>query len=260
MDFGIRGKVAMVAASSKGLGRACALELAREGCAVSLCGRSTANLEAAVAALRAEVPEARLLATPCDVNQAADLEAWHATSAAAFGPVDILVTNTGGPTPGTFLDLSEAQWSAGVETTLMNVVRLSRLVLPDMRRRRWGRLIHITSLVAKQPAPILTISSTLRAGISALTKTLAAEFAADGITVNAVLPGHILTERQYELAHAKGLAPETHFERLGQAIPAGRLGDPAELAAAVAFLASARASYLTGTSLQVDGGIVQGTF
>lgn len=260
MDLGIRGKVAMVAASSKGLGRACALELAREGCVVSLCGRSEANLEAALTAIRVEVPESRLLATPCDVARPQDLEAWHAATVEAFGPVDILVTNSGGPIPGTFLDLSETQWTTGVETTLLNVVRLSRLVLPAMRQRHWGRLIHLTSLVAKQPAPILTISSTLRAGISALTKTLAAEFAANGITVNAVLPGHILTERQYELAHAKGLAPEEHFGRLAEVIPAGRLGEPSELAAAVTFLASARASYLTGVSLQVDGGIVQSTF
>ncbi len=260
MDFGIRGRVAMVAASSKGLGFASALELAKEGCAVSLCGRSRERLDAAVGRLQAQVPEARVHTTVCDVSAPNQLGVWHRETAEALGPVDILVTNTGGPTPGRFMTLSEDQWAAGVESTLLNVVRLCRLVIPAMQARGWGRIIHITSLVAKQPAPILTLSSTLRAGLSGLTKTLASELAPSGITVHAVLPGHIHTERQLELAHAKGLSAEAHLDAVSRTIPAGRLGTPEELAAAVAFLASHRAGYLTGTSLQVDGGLIQSTF
>ncbi|WP_306590964.1 SDR family oxidoreductase [Geothrix sp. 21YS21S-4] len=262
MDLGIRGKVAMVAAGTKGIGKAGALALAAEGCAVSVCGRSAESLAAAKAELeRLGVPA---LAVAADVSSAADLARWHDETVAALGPVDILITNTGGPKAATFGDLSDADWADGVESTLMNVVRLSRLVLPGMRARKWGRIVHITSLVAKQPYPLLTISSTLRAGLSGLTRTLAMEAAADGVTVNALLPGHIMTDRQHHLAEVKaaaeGITVEAHFARQAAAIPAKRIGDPAEAGAVLAFLCSAPASYLTGQSLLVDGGLVQGTF
>lgn len=264
MEFGIQGRVAMVAAASKGLGRACALSLAREGCAVSICGRSLENLDAARAAILSEVPGARVLTVPCDLSRAEALEAWVARTEAELGPVDILVTNTGGPAAATFMDLTEAQWEEGVQGTLMNVVRLSKRVLPGMRARGWGRIVHITSLVAKQPKAILTISSTLRAGISALTKVLATENAAFGVNVNAALPGHILTDRQLHLAEVtcarEGITQEAHFARQAKEIPAGRIGRPEEFGDVVAFLCSDRASYLTGVSLQVDGGIVGSTF
>jgi 3-oxoacyl-[acyl-carrier protein] reductase len=146
----------------------------------------------------------------------------------------------------------------------MNVVRMTRLVLPGMKQRHWGRIIHITSLVAKQPYPLLTISSTLRAGLSGLTRTLAMETAKDGITVNALLPGHVMTDRQVHLAEVKsqaeGITVEQHFARQAAAIPAGRIGNPEEVGAVIAFLCGAPASYLTGQSLLVDGGLVDGTF
>lgn len=262
MDLGIRGKVAMVAAGSKGLGRAAALALAAEGCAVSICGRGAEALAAVKAEL--EALGVRALAVTADVAEAGDLVRWHQATEAALGPVDILVTNTGGPKAAVFADLSDDDWAAGVESTLMNVVRMSRLVLPGMRARRWGRIVHITSLVAKQPLPLLTISSTLRAGLSGLTRTLAIESAKDGITVNALLPGHIMTDRQTHLAEVKskaeGITVEQHFARQAAAIPARRIGDPEEIGAVIAFLCSAPASYLTGQSLLVDGGLVQGTF
>jgi 3-oxoacyl-[acyl-carrier protein] reductase len=262
MDLGIRGKVAMVAAGSKGLGRAAALALAAEGCVVSICGRGSEALAATQADLEAlGVPTLALVA---DVSVPGDLVRWHQATEAALGPVDILITNTGGPKAAIFSDLSDGDWAAGVDSTLMNVVRLSRLVLPGMRARNWGRLVHITSLVAKQPYPLLTISSTLRAGLSALTRTLALETAKDGITVNALLPGHILTDRQTHLAEVKskaeGITVEQHFVRQAAAIPAGRIGQPDEVGAVIAFLCSTQASYLTGQSLLVDGGLVQGTF
>ena len=204
MDLGIRGKVAMVAAGSKGLGRAAALALAAEGCAVSVCGRSVDSLAAVKAEL--EALGGRALAVVADVAKAEDLIRWHEATEAALGPVDILITNTGGPKAATFADLSDEDWAAGVDSTLMNVVRMTRLVLPGMRARQWGRIVHITSLVAKQPYPLLTISSTLRAGLSGLTRTLALESARDGVTVNALLPGHIMTDRQLHLAEVKAKA------------------------------------------------------
>ncbi len=262
MDLGIRNRVAMVAAASKGLGKAAAVSLAQEGCKLSICGRSEVGLEAA--RLELEALGAEVLAMSCDVSQTEDLAHWHQTTRQRFGPVDILVTNTGGPKAAVFQDLSDEDWAAGVDSTLMNIVRLTRLVLPEMRSRGWGRIVHITSLVAKQPLPILTISSTLRAGISGLTKTLAQETARDGITVNALLPGHIMTDRQVHLgelkAKAEGISLEDYFTRTAAAIPAGRIGRPEEIGDTIAFLCSARASYLTGTSIQVDGGLIQSTF
>ncbi|HJW71925.1 MAG TPA: SDR family oxidoreductase [Geothrix sp.] len=262
MEFGIRGKVAMVAAGSKGLGRAAALALAAEGCAVSVCGRGREALNATKAELEAlGVPA---LAVVADVSKAEDLVRWHQETETALGPVDILVTNTGGPKAAAFGDLSDGDWAEGVESTLMNVVRLSRLVLSGMRARQWGRIVNITSLVAKQPYPLLTISSTLRAGLSGLTRTLATESARDGVTVNAVLPGHVMTDRQVHLAEvrsqADGISMTEHFARTATSIPAGRIGNPEEIGAVIAFLCSKPASYLTGQSLLVDGGLVQGTF
>ncbi|MFN7958242.1 MAG: SDR family oxidoreductase [Holophagaceae bacterium] len=262
MDLGIRGRVAMVAAGSKGLGRAAALALAAEGCAVSICGRGAEALAATRKELEAlGVP---VLAMAADISSAGDLTRWHQATESALGPVDILVTNTGGPKAATFDHLDDADWADGVESTLMNVVRLTRLVLPGMKARRWGRIVHITSLVAKQPYPLLTISSTLRSGLSGLTRTLALETAAEGITVNALLPGHIMTDRQHHLAEVKskaeGITVDEHFRRQAAAIPAKRIGEPAEAGAVIAFLCSAPASYVTGQSLLVDGGLVQGTF
>jgi 3-oxoacyl-[acyl-carrier protein] reductase len=262
MDLGIRGKVAMVAAGSKGLGRAAALALAAEGVAVAICGRGPEALATVQKELEAlGVPA---LAVMADVSSAVDLARWHQATEAALGPVDILITNTGGPKAATFDHLSDGDWVAGVETTLMNVVRMTRLVLPGMKARHWGRIVHITSLVAKQPYPLLTISSTLRAGLSGLTRTLALETAKDGITVNALLPGHVMTDRQTHLAEVKakaeGITVAEHFARQAAAIPAGRIGEPAEVGAVIAFLCSGPASYVTGQSLLVDGGLVQGTF
>lgn len=264
MDLKIRGRVAMVAAASKGIGKGVARSLLAEGCRVSICARSEEDLEKASEALARETPGGEIRAWPCDVTKREDLEGWHAKTVEAFGPVEILVTNTGGPPAARFENLTEEQWQAGVESTLLNVVRLSRLVLPAMRERKWGRIVHLTSLVAKQPIDLLTISSTLRAGLSALTRTMASQFARDGVLVNAVLPGHVLTDRQVHLneirSREEGVSVEDYAARVQQTIPLGRYGEPGEIGNVVAFLCSERASYVTGVSLQVDGGVIQSTF
>jgi 3-oxoacyl-[acyl-carrier protein] reductase len=257
MDLEIRGRVAMVAAASKGLGRAIAEALAREGCRLSICSRSEESIDAVSREIGGDV-----LGVACDVSSQADLDRWVAATRQRFGTIDILVTNTGGPPAATFLDLSEEQWRGGIDSTLMNVVRLCRAVLPAMREQQWGRIVHLTSFVAKQPTELLTISSTLRAGLSSLTKTLADQVAADGITVNAVLPGHFLTGRQRHLAEIRagqqGITPDEYLERSQETIPMRRFGRPEELADAVAFLCSERASYITGHSMLVDGGMFRG--
>jgi len=249
----------MVAAASKGLGRAIAESLAAEGCRLSICSRSLDSLEEVRTGIGGDV-----LAVACDVSKPEDLQRWFDQTVAHFGQVDILVTNTGGPPAAPFLKLSEEQWQSGIDSTLMNVVRLCRLVIPGMQERKWGRIVHLTSFVAKQPVELLTVSSTLRAGLSALTRTLADQVARDGILVNAVLPGHFLTDRQRHLSELRaadqGITPEEYLEKSQQLIPMGRFGRPSELADVVAFLCSERATYVTGASLQIDGGLTRSTF
>lgn len=265
MDTGLKGRVAMVAAASKGLGLACARSLLREGCRVSICSRNEQALLATAASLSADLSaDGEVIAIPADVSSTSDLESWHQSTLRAFGDVDILVTNTGGPPVRRFMELEDDDWKRGVESTLMNVVRLSRLVIPAMRQRRHGRIIHLTSLVARQPVDELTISSTLRAGLSGLTRTMASQFGPDGITVNAILTGHFATDRQFALADAhvreKGITREEYFEKSALEIPLRRFGDPGELGDIVAFLASDRAAYITGASIPVDGGAIRSTF
>lgn len=262
MNLELNNRVAMIAAASKGLGKACAIALAKEGCRTSIFARSAESLEKA----RAEIDEqahVEILTVAGDISSAADLEKWYRQTVQRFGQVDILVTNTGGPPIKRFQELTDDQWQAGVESTLMNVVRLSRFVIPGMQAKRWGRIIHLTSLVAKQPVDELTISSTLRAGLSGLTKTMANQLGPDNITVNAILTGHILTDRQYAIAEVRtkerGITHEQYFAQASAEIPLRRLGEPREVGEVVTFLASERASYISGVSLQIDGGLIRAT-
>ena len=257
MDLGLKGKVAMVAAASKGIGLAIAQELTAEGCVVSICGRNEETLEVASGLIG---PATRSYVV--DVANAEDLGWWVEQTHADLGPVDILVTNTGGPPAGSLESMTDDQWQAGFDSTLMNVIRLCRLVEPEMKARGWGRIVHITSLVAKAPSSVLPISSTLRAGIMGLTKVQGRDLAPFGITVNGVLPGHTLTDRQRHLAEIRAekesITPEEALVKQGAEVPVGRLATPDEVAAAVAFLCSTRAAYISGTSLLVDGGLTSG--
>ena len=257
MDLGINGKVAMVAAASKGIGLAIAKQLAAEGCRVSICGRNEQRLEAATAAIG---DEARSYVV--DVANPEDLSWWIEQTVQDLGPVDILVTNTGGPAAGGIDQITDEQWLDGFNNTLLNVVRLFREVHPMMAQSGWGRIVHITSLYAKEPSRVLPISSTLRAGIMSLTRLQATEYALEGITVNGVLPGHTLTDRQLHLAEVRAereqITPEEALILQAAEIPMKRMAQPEEIAAAVAFLCSEQAAYMTGTNLLIDGGLTKG--
>ena len=247
----------MVAASSQGIGLATAKLLAAEGARLSICARREDVLEAAAAEIGGDTRSYVV-----DVTDADDLAFWAEETRRDLGSPSILVTNTGGPPAGNWTEMTDAQWQSGFDSTLLNVVRLVRLVAPEMQAAGWGRVVHVTSLVAKEPNAVLPISSTLRAGISALVRLQAKELAPHGITVNAVLPGNTLTDRQRHLAEIRaereGITLEEALERAGQAVPVGRLGRPEEIAAAIAFLCSEAASYVSGTNLLVDGALTNG--
>jgi 3-oxoacyl-[acyl-carrier protein] reductase len=257
MDFGIAGKVALVAAGSKGIGFAAAKLLIAEGCKVSICARNQDGLDHALGLLG---PNAMGVAT--DVTKERDLGNWVGATEAKLGPASILVTNTGGPPAGDLSSISDKQWLDGVDSTLLNILRLMRLVTPGMIDQGFGRIVHVTSLVAKEPNSLLPISSTLRAGIMALTRLQATELASQGITVNGVLPGHTMTDRQVHLAeirsHRENISVEDALKRQAQTVPMHRLATADEIGAAIAFLCSVPAAYITGTNLLVDGGLTKG--
>jgi len=263
MDLGLTGRVAIVAAASKGLGRAVALELAREGADVTICARSEANLATAVETIR-QATGRTVVSAALDVTDAQAVAEMVAGVEQRTGRVDICVTNAGGPPSKPFLETSLAEWRAAAELTLMSAVSFAREVLPHMQKNRWGRLITITSMSVKQPIDGLMLSNSLRAGVTGMARTLANEFGPHGITINNVCPGSIRTERLETLygerARKEGVSREAVFTKLASQIPVGHIGTPEEFAAVVAFLASERASYVNGTTILVDGGYVRSLF
>jgi 3-oxoacyl-[acyl-carrier protein] reductase len=260
MDLGLGDKVALVAASSRGLGRAVAEELAREGAQLVLCARGEAALRETAEAIRASTG-VRVEAVPADVSQPAGVAKVVSAAMGAFGRVDVLVTNGGGPPAGPFETHSLEAWHEAMRQNLDSVVELTRAVLPGMKERRWGRIINVTSIAVKQPVDNLILSNSVRAAVTGFARTLANEVAQYGITVNNVMPGYTRTQRVDELAARnatlKGTSAEAQLAVWESQIPAGRLGAPEEFAAMVAFLASERASYTTGASIPVDGGWIR---
>jgi 3-oxoacyl-[acyl-carrier protein] reductase len=263
MDLGLRKKAALVAASSQGLGRAVALELAREGASLVLCARGSAALEQTCSSIRSETG-VEVTGIVGDLTLPEDVERIVQVGIERFGRIDILVTNVGGPPAGRFEALTREQWDEAHRLLLTSVLDLTRLVLPGMRERGWGRILNITSIASKQPVENLMLSNSLRAAVTGFAKSLANEVAADGVTVNNILPGYTLTDRLDDLigflAEKEGLSPDEVRNRWESEIPMRRLGDPKEFAALAAFLVSERASYITGSSIAVDGGWVKSLF
>ena len=263
MDLGLADKVALVAAGSRGLGRAVAEELAAEGASLVLCARDGRVLAETAAAI-AETSGAHVLAVPADVTVVDEIKRVAEAGRERFGRIDILVTNAGGPPAGRFDQLTHEQWEQATRLTLFSAIELARQVLPGMKERRWGRILNITSIAVKQPVENLMLSNSLRAGLTGFARTLANEVAAEGITVNNILPGYTRTERLDELAEMmadkQGISPDQFRSKWEMEIPMGRLGEPREFAALAAFLVSERASYITGTSIPVDGGWIRSLF
>ena len=260
MELGLAGKRAVVLAASRGLGYACARGLAAEGCAVVMASRSAERIEAAAQRIRAELRGATVHAAVADVSRPGEAESLVAAAVARLGGLDILVHNAGGPPPGDFASVGLEQWAQAFELSLMSFVRVARAALPEMKKGRWGRIVAITSSSIKQPIPGLVLSNAFRPGVLGAAKTLSREVAKDGILVNVVAPGRIATERIAEVDQAvaskTGSTPEAVRQASLAQIPLGRLGQPDELARVVVFLCSEAASYVTGTALQVDGGMV----
>lgn len=257
MDLGIKGKRALVCASSKGLGKAVALALAKEGAELFLCARTASDLKAAAEEIQASSPlPVRTYA--CDMSNAESRHELIAQLKAVWEGVDILIHNAGGPPPSTVQGTTTEAWQNGFDTNFLSIVHLNQTLLPYMKANQWGRIITVTSLSPMEPIPNMAVSNSIRAAVVAMMKTLSNEVAADNITVNCVAPGTIYTDRIESLVRSNvekfGGTRDQVLVDYANAVPAGRLGTPEEYAAMVAFLCSAHASYITGNTVTVDGG------
>ena len=263
MDLGLKDKVAMVAGASRGLGYAVARGLAAEGAKVSLGSRDAARIADAGRRIAGET-YADTLAVELDVRSSASIDAWHAQTLAKFGGVDLLFVNSGGPPAGTTLSFGDEAWQAAFESLVLSAIRMVRLTAPLMKARGGGAIVVSTSTSVREPIPNLALSNVVRASVSALSKTLANELAGDGIRVNHLLPGRINTDRIRELDTIRGqqlgISAEAQQANQSKVIPIGRYGEPEEFANAAVFLFSTAARYITGASLQVDGGMLKHVF
>ena len=261
MDFGIQGKTAIVCGASRGLGRACAEALAGEGVNIVVNAREF-DAVFDTARLIAERYVVEAVPVAADISHPDAPETLMKAAHDRFGGADILINNTGGPTPGTFADCADEEWEKAFHLTLLSAVRMTRAVLPSMTAKGWGRIINLTSIAVKQPIGGLILSNSLRSAVVGMAKTLSQEVAARGITVNNIATGTFYTERLRAIfedrANRQGITVEQVREEQESAIPMGRLGRPEELAWLVAFLASRRASYITGATIQIDGGMCAG--
>ncbi len=263
MDLGIHNKVALVAAASRGLGKAVALELSREGVRVAICSRTADTINQAAKDIAQETGH-DVIGIAADVTDRDSIQSLVSQTVNRFGSVDILVTNAGGPPSGTVADLSPDHYRSAVELNLMSTITMTYEALPYMRKAQWGRVVAITSVSARQPIDELVLSNTARAGVLGFIKSFSNQFAGEGITANSVCPGYTKTERTVELARmfvesGKG-TEEDFYAKVNQRVPMKRMGRVDEFAAAVAFLCSERASYITGVALPIDGGWVKGLY
>jgi 3-oxoacyl-[acyl-carrier protein] reductase len=260
MDLGLKNKVALVTAASRGLGRAVAEELAAEGASLIICSRKTDAIERVATEIK-NATGVEVLGLAADVANPEDVKRLVQSASERFGRIDILVTNAGGPPAGQFESFTLEQWEEATRLLLHSAVELARQVLPGMKERRWGRILNITSIAVKQPVDNLILSNSLRAAVTGFARTLANEVAGLGVTVNNIMPGYTRTERVEELARMmsakQGITPAEFIARWEQEIPMRRIGEPREFAALAAFLVSERASYITGTSIPVDGGWIK---
>jgi 3-oxoacyl-[acyl-carrier protein] reductase len=260
MDLGVSGKVALVCASSKGLGLAIASRLYEEGATIVMCARSKDDLEKASQSIQASYPGRSIPHLEViDLSCASLVEDFCNSLLKKYGAIDILVNNIGGPPPSSAESTSGDGWRIGFEQVFLSATRMSQLLVPAMKEKKWGRIITVTSLSVVEPIDFLVVSTTMRAAVTAFMKTLSKEVASSGVTVNTVLPGVIHTERIVNLRKEKaarvGSSLEVEMTQTARAIPMGRLGRPQELADLVAFLASENASYITGVNIPVDGGM-----
>jgi 3-oxoacyl-[acyl-carrier protein] reductase len=261
MDLGLKNKTALVAAASQGLGKATAFALAKEGVRVVICGRHKRELVKTADEIW-KITQSEVIPVVADVSRLQDIKKFVNIAKKRFGTVDILVNNAGGPPTGDILAITDEQWKKGHELTLMSTIRLTREVLPMMRKQKWGRIITIVSIAAVQPLNDLLISSTIRPGLFGLSKVLSNKYSRENITFNTVCPGMILTNRLEELMIARSVEKNTSKSRyLAEAakdIPIGRFGRPEEIGNVIAFLASEKASYITGENIVIDGGMAKG--
>jgi len=257
MDLGIRGKAALVTAASKGMGKATALGLAAEGVRVLMCARTAADIKAAADEVRTKTG-AEVVEMTADVTKKEDVERLVKRGVEAFGGIDILVANSGGPPRGNLDEMTDEQWYGAFEVATLSVVRLIRGVLPSMKQKRWGRILTIQSVSVKQPVPGLLLSNAVRPGVAGMFKTLSEELGPHNITINVVCPGKINTDRLKSGARQAGIPEDEFMRKAGSDVPLGRVGTPEEFANVMVFLASERASYVTGVALQVDGGLIRG--
>ena len=261
MDLGLKGKSVIVAASSQGIGKAAAERFASQGANVAMCARNQANLDAAANTTRLRFHN-DVFAKALDVTDSKAVHEFVEEVAERFGGVDVCVTNAGGPPAKGFQATTPEEWERAVQLNLLSVVQMAREVLPYMQKKKWGRIVTLTSVSVKQPIADLVMSNAVRAGVVGLVKSLANEFGRDGITVNNVAPGYTETDRLKGLANARaaaaGITPEEVRKRWIADVPLGRLGRPEEIANAIVWLASECASYITGQTLLVDGGVYKG--
>jgi len=261
MDLGLKGRGVIVAASSEGIGRATAELFAREGAQVAMCARTEDKLRAAADEIRGATG-AEVYAERTDVTDGAAVQRFVENVAKQFGRIDVCVANAGGPPAKNFLSIQSDEWRRAVDMNFMSVIHLAKAVIPYMQRHRWGRIITITSVSVRQPVDELIMSNSVRPAVMGLVKSLSNDFGKDGILVNNVAPGYTATERLKELSSVRALATGTTSqavdEQLAADTPVRRLGQPNEIADAIVWLASERASYITGQTLVVDGGRYKG--